>query len=94
MRGIMKAAFLVLALAGLGIVAANVGSIYAVYGERVQQGMIKALVVAVTDELLMSQMIAAGALFVVGVLGLVLMSVLGRPRPEATEAEPEGAAEG
>lgn len=98
MRGIMRAAFLLLALAGLGILAANVGSIYAVYGERVQQGMLKAIVVAVTDELLMSQMIAAGALFVVGVVGLVLTSVLSRPKAAKAdtegEAEPEGAAEG
>jgi len=89
----MRASFALLALAGLGIVAANVGPIHGVYGERVQPSLFKAFVVAATDEFLRWQMIGAGVLFVVGVLGLVLVSVLSRPRPKAAEADTEGEAE-
>jgi len=96
MRGIIRALFVVLALAGLGIVAVNVISIYGVYGESGKASVFKAFVVAVTDQLLMSQMIAAGALFVIGVLGLVVMAVAGRPRAKAAaeeETKPESVPE-
>ena len=96
MRTLIRILFLLLLLVGLGVLGAQVVCIRAVHGEYGKANLWNAILIVAEDEVMRPLVISGAAAAVVGLLGLIVVSLAWRPRPqalEAAEAEPEGAAE-
>ena len=96
MRVVVRILLLLLLLVGLGMLGAQVLSIRAVHGEYGKANLWNAIVITAQDEVLRPVVISGAAAAVVGLVGLIVVSLAWRPQataPEAAEAEPEGAAE-
>lgn len=94
MRTVIRILFLLLLLVGLGVLGAQVVSIRAVHGEYGKANLWNAILITAEDEVLRPLVISGAVAAVVGLVGMVVVSVAWRPRAKAAEAEPEGAAEG
>ena len=88
MRALIRILLLLLLLMGLGVLGAQVASIRAVQGESGQANLWNAILITANDEMLRPLIIAGTAAGLIGLVGLVLVSVTWRPR--ATAAAEEG----